>query len=409
MTTSRTRFLSLLVTLALVLALVPILSPAVPTDAAMTAPPGKVFLLGGAIKNNNSAIFNAMRTATGKTSPRIAVFCSGTTDLVAAQKEYASAYQNLLTGYGFVPVFIPIAVDNYAAAAFSSANVALVAGCDAVFFNGGWQERHTRVLYNDDGTATPLMTAVQGVFARGGLIAGTSAGCNVQGTTTYGDGTSYGYLKANHLIPKLISDVNTADPNNSANGGTVKGLGFLSAYGALADSHFMARGRFARPLVAMRDTGLSFAIGVDEDTGFLLSGTTGTVYGAGGVTVFDATTAQYGTGTWFSATGVLVSYLTTGDRFDFSTRIMLPAAGKTLLTGTGKVYASTNIFGAGEAAQVMTTLAQAKVLTTTGVSTETAPRFTVTFTKTAGITKTYYDAKTRKVAVDRMVVGVTGQ
>ena len=57
----------------------------------------------------------------------------------------------------------------------------------------------------------------------------------------------------------------------------------------------------------------------------------------------------------------------------------------------------------------MTTLAQAKVPTTTGVSTETAPRFTVTFTKTAGITKTYYDAKTRKVAVDRMTVNVSGQ
>ncbi len=427
MTPRTLRVLPVLLALALILALFPATlasaaakpkptpTPGPTSTPAPTATPGpadsgKIMLLGGAIRNNDAEIFNAMRAASP--GPKLAVFCSGTTDLVAAQKEYASAYENLFTGYGFTPVFIPVAIDNYLDANADESLVRTVAGCDAVFFNGGWQERHTRVMFDDDGNPLPLMVAVQAVFDRGGLVSGTSAGDNVMGEYTYGDGTSYGYLKHNALAVKLISDVNTADPTDPDNGGYVKGLGFLARYDALADSHFSQRGRFARPLVAMRDTGTTRAFGVDEDTAFLLSGTIGTVYGTGGVTVYDATSANFGPsadaapGTSFTVSNVRVSWLTTGDRYDFTANAVIPGAGKTTAPTTGKVYASSNVFGAGEAAKVMTLLGLCTATSATGLSAETAPQFTVTFAKGTG-TKAYYNAKTRRTAIDGQIVSVT--
>jgi cyanophycinase len=420
------RFLPALLALALILALFPATlasaaakpkptpTPAptsMPSATPTTAPAGsgKIMLLGGAIRNNDAEIFNAMRAASP--GPKLAVFCSGTTDIVSAQKEYASAYENLFTSYGFTPVFIPVAIDNWQDASYAAANIALVDGCDAAFFNGGWQERHTRVMFEDGGTPTPLMLAVQRLFDRGGLVSGTSAGDNVMGEYTYGDGTSYGYLKHNALAVKSIADVNTADPTDPDNGGYVKGLGFLARYDALADSHFSQRGRFARPLVAMRDTGTTRAFGVDEDTAFLLAGTTGTVYGTGGVTVYDATAADFGKsadeapGTSFTVSNVRVSWLTSGDRYDFTANAVVPGAGKTTAPTTGKVYASTNVFGAGEATKVMTLLGLCAATSATGLSAETAPQFTVTFAKGTG-TKAYYNAKTRRTAIDGQVVGI---
>lgn len=376
--------------------------------AAASKPPpasgGKVLLLGGAIKNGNSAIFNAMRDATGKAKPSIAVFCSAASSLSAAAQEYESAYRKLLAGYGFDPVFIPIAVDNYLTAAVSDANVALVNGCDAAFFNGGWQERHVRCLYLDDaGTPSPLLLAVKALFDRGGVVAGTSAGCAAMGEWTYGDGTSYGYLRANGLAAKQISDINTADPDDPDNGGFVKGLGFLGRYGALADSHFMALGRFARPLVAMRDLGLTTAIGVDENTGFLLAGDEGTVIGANGVTVFDASQAVYGSGPWFSASGIQVSCLTAGDRFRFTDRTVLTS--KPAAAATGRPYSTDSIFKAYEAASVMTALVRSSAASATGITPETDPRFTVTFGKTA-VSMGYYDPASKKTTVARLSVSI---
>lgn len=408
-------FLVLILVLSVAM-LIPTVSYAAPNAAPISQTirtPGKVMLLGGAMQDDNAVVYEALRAATGKANPRIAVLCSASPGYSDAYHEWyiddpgSVSYQHLFQRYGFDPVFIPIALDTYPAESFNQANVDLINSSDAVFFNGGWQERHTRCMYLDDGSDTPVMAAVRKLYERGGVITGTSAGCAVQGSMTYGDGTSYGYLKANHLYKSEIWIVNTADPGNPDNGGFVKGLGFTSLYNALCDSHFEAQGRFARPLVAMRDLGATRAFGVDENTGFLLDGDVGTVYGAKGVTIFETSGASLASKSdpYFTASNVTVSYLTNGDRYTFSTKAV-----KSTITNqaapTGKVYNSSKIFSPYEASKVMTALIRTNNTSATGSSAEKSPRFIVTFSKDSG-TKGYYDSATAKVTVDKMKVKIT--
>ncbi len=374
------------------------------------ATPGKVMLLGGAMEDGNADVYLALKAATGKTDPKIAVICSASPSYTDAVHEWSIddpgsiSYQHLFELYGFQPIFIPVALDNYTVESYNPLNVIAINSCDAVFFNGGWQERHTRCMYEDDGTETPVMVAVRALYQRGGVIAGTSAGCAVQGAMTYGDGNSYGYLKANHLIPKLISDVNTADPKNKNNGGFVKGLGFTAPYNALCDSHFEAQGRFARPLVAMRDIGAKMAFGVDENTGLLLDDDTGKVYGVGGVTIFDASTAAYGTAQYFTVSGVMVSYLTAGDSYTFSARTV-QSAKPVVVNPTGTALSSASIFGSYEASRVMASLVRSASASVKGTSAEKNPRFTVTFAKDSQ-TRGYFEAATGKVTIEKVKISI---
>jgi len=373
---------------------------------------GKVMLLGGAMQDDNAEVYNALRAATsnGTTIPRIAVICSASPDYDAAEHEWSVddpgsiSYQHLFEYYGFEPVFIPVALDNYGVESYNPKNIELIKTCAAVFFNGGWQERHTRCMYKDDGSETPVMTAVRELYERGGVISGTSAGCAVQGATTYGDGNSYGYLVANHMIEKQITDVNTADPKNKNNGGYVQGLGFTAPYDALCDSHFEAQGRFARPIVAMREIGTTMAFGVDENTGFLLNGDTGTVFGAHGVTIFNSASATYGTKPYFIVSGVIVSYLTTGDTYTFSTKTVRSTKPSTI--SLVSAYASKAIFSPYETSKVMTTLVRSTSTTVRCTSAEKNPRFILTFTKISNQTKGYYDPATGQATVANLKVDI---
>lgn len=328
---------------------------------------GTVFLMGGAISDNSEELYNSLKSCSNSANPKIAVFCSGAKNFASASDAYYNdytdnngvlhlSYCHVFEKYGFSPVFIPIALDNYTVEAYKQENVILVNSCEIAFFNGGDQSRHARVLLNNDGSDTPLMAAVRNLYNRGGTVAGTSAGNAVQAKVTYGEGNSIGYLYHNRMAVKKISDISLVDPNDphGHNGGFSQGFGFLTD--TLCDTHFDARGRLGRMIVALRETKYSTAVGVDENTAFLVKNGIGKAVGQRGVFIADASSTRFGSGSYFSAVYVLVHYLTSQDTYNFTTKTVVSS--KPLITTSSITpQNSSHIFGAYETTRVITELA----------------------------------------------------
>ncbi len=131
---------------------------------------------------------------------------------------------------------------------------ALVLACDSVWFGGGNQSRSTFSLLNQDGSDTVVAAAIREVIARGGAFGGSSAGAAMQSDPIIVNGTSMESLSL---------------PPGERRVGTNVGMGFMPA-GTLVDSHFLARGRLGRLLVAMADHGISRGLGVDEKTAVIV-------------------------------------------------------------------------------------------------------------------------------------------
>ncbi|MDU0204859.1 cyanophycinase [Paenibacillus sp. MAH-36] len=247
--------------------------------------------------------------------PRIAVLCSAAPSLQAAKLAYHvddcgfSGYGKLFQKYGFEPLFIPIAIDNYQRAAYDDVYIELIANVQAVWLNGGDQAKHARCLLTDEGEDTPLLRAVREVYHRGGVVAGSSAGASVQGTWTYGEGTLSGYRAGLGLVHKSIASATLVVEGQPDVGGCMKGFGFASELNACVDTHFRERSREVRLPLAVRSLNSRFGIGVDENTAILIRAGLGSVVGENQVRILVNEQA--------SRLGLGYS-LRAGDTFDFN-------------------------------------------------------------------------------------------
>jgi cyanophycinase len=305
----------------------------------LDGPGGTIFVAGGAVSDADADLWGAYagyaRSARGEARPKVVVFCTARGSLKAARDAFYTdgkatwSYRRVFAHYGLAPVFVPIAIDNFRQAAKDPRNVALLEGAAAVWFGGGAQNLHARCLLNDDGTDSPLLSAVRRVAARGGVVGGTSAGAAIMDRFTYGDRDSYDYLAANTLTFRPLAGVTAADsPFGTARaGGYTHGFNFLSDIDAAVDTHTDARGRYGRVLVAMRALKNPFGLAVAEDTALAVRGRRGVAYGAGTVFIADARQASFREAGPFGATGVSVSLLRAHDGFDFATGAMTASAG----------------------------------------------------------------------------------
>ena len=318
----------------------------------------ELFLMGGAISESNSNIYNALASATGKvatpnkcsddwavtTCPKIAVITSAAATEADGDDAYKNdagtslSYEHLFGKYGFSVKHISAHIDNYQQATNPNtpegkANEAILEQADVVFFNGGDQARHARTWLNNDGSYNALMQIVSNRFAQNKLIvAGTSAGTAIQSNPTYGEGSSFGqlyYAASKGLYTKSVSDggvngTGLKDTRASStsiqyldNGGKMPGFGFTPS-NVLVDTHFDARGRLARLIPALQSTSKQIGVGVDEDTALFIKDGSGTVYGSHGVFIVDNRNATYSSGSYFAGKNFRVSYLTVGDKYSFT-------------------------------------------------------------------------------------------
>ena len=346
---------------------------------------GKVWLNGGGVVQDNTTVFvDGLRQATGKntnvpninsltncstdwnttTCPRVAVVTAAAINQLDGVDKFTNdtaigqwSYGNLFQRHGFSPKHILSHHDTYAnnsgnSSATAQANIAIINQADLVYVTGGDQSRLSRTFLNDDGSDRPLMAAIRARYAAGNFIyAGDSAGTAIAPATSYGEGISIGYLNQNTLraitpadCPYVApaSDGTAATsclrhPVNADFGTRIKGFGFVP--NANVDTHFDNRngrtGRLGRLLAALKNVGPTVGYGVDQNTALYLNGDIGTVYGAGGVYVGEATSSNFGTATKFSASSVRMSYLTAGDTFRFSDRTITTSKTRLIGSSTG--------------------------------------------------------------------------
>jgi cyanophycinase len=171
---------------------------------------------------------------------------------------------------------------------------------EAVFFSGGDQLRITSQI-----GGTPIFDRVVDIFRSGGVIAGTSAGASMMSDTMLVKGTSAASFR--------VGDVRMAP-----------GLGLLS--NVIIDQHFAERGRIGRLIGAVSQNPRELGIGIDEDTAIVVQGEEFQVIGSGAVYLVDATGATHSdvaeadSRTTLSIHDLRLHVLSSGDRFDLTTR-----------------------------------------------------------------------------------------
>jgi cyanophycinase len=175
--------------------------------------------------------------------------------------------------------------------------VAAVKGAGGVFFSGGDQNRISQRLVD-----TPVLNALRELMARGGVVAGTSAGAACQSEVMFvGEGDET-VLRASNIV-------------------TTRGIGLLP--GTIVDSHFMARKRQGRLVNLVAEHPELLGVGIDEATaawvkpdGML------EVVGQGWVVLYDATNARVKrtADNRMSVSGLVQHVLVDGQRFDLSQR-----------------------------------------------------------------------------------------
>lgn len=169
-----------------------------------------------------------------------------------------------------------------------------------IFFTGGDQLRISSQI-----AGTPVEDFVRDLHARGGLIAGTSAGASAMSETML--------VKAPSGASYRIGDLHMAP-----------GLGLLS--GMIIDQHFAERGRIGRLLGAVAHNPRELGVGIDEDTAILVTGKMFRVLGTGAVTVVDglqvthSNIAEARPERTLSMHDVTLHVLATGDAFDLDKR-----------------------------------------------------------------------------------------
>jgi cyanophycinase len=169
-----------------------------------------------------------------------------------------------------------------------------------IFFSGGDQLRITSQIGD-----TGIEAKVRGIYERGGVVAGTSAGASVMSETMLVKGAS----KETHRI----GDLHMAP-----------GMGLIR--NVIIDQHFAERGRMGRLLGAVAHNPRVLGLGIDENTAVVVEDDTFTVIGSGGVYVVDGTDVTYcnvaeaRADCALSMHDVRVHVLSSGDGFDLKTR-----------------------------------------------------------------------------------------
>ena len=379
-----------------------------------SALPGPLFLIGGALDEDPvllerfAALARTARDAGGSHSTgaptagaqhevRIGIFTTASEPAMApfdgdpeTESDEADGlyYQQVFARHGMTGIPIPVGRApeapftgaTYTRASAEDEQVAeLIADLDGLFFGGGDQTNYLFALFRDavgvaatPGEAetppgenrvdTPVMRAIRELHARGGVIAGTSAGLAIQqghgmvtgGTSVRGwyDGVTVGY-EDDERVRYLPAG----------------GFGFFAE--GLLDSHFNEWDRVVRAVCLGRATGNRFVFGVDEHTALLYfpGQRSGAVVGTGGVSIIDLEETEWSADTSASTViGVRWHQLTAGDTYRFDTELIARSGTEHSAPGTDPLPDPEHSAGGEDVGPVLLRLAQRLMRSTGTVS-----------------------------------------
>jgi len=347
------------------------------SDRTVPGAAGTLVLIGGALDEDPAildrivALARDARTGEGGGAPRIAIFTTASqpapsaAEAAAADPEHADVENDEADGRYYVDLFarhgaigVPIPVGSAAEPPFPGAAyhrgtaesdelAELVRSCSGVFFGGGDQTHYVLALFRAadptqphldavtglgtgiaTGTGrrdTAVMRAVREVLARGGVVAGTSAGLAIQqGAHMVSGGTSRA---------AWLGDVEPGYADDDALRHLPEGgFGFFTE--GMLDSHFNEWGRVPRAVRLATSLVRPLVFGVDEHTALVYrpAERSGEVIGAGGVSILDLGAVELGAverggsqasgaagdGGRPAVLGVRWSHLTAGDGYDFA-------------------------------------------------------------------------------------------
>lgn len=276
-------------------------APAAPVPFQPVA--GTVVALGGAVRSDNDAVRQRIVELAGGPGARFVVIPTSSsypesTGADAAQElRRRGAQVELLK---IAPRWAGETLESARRAAADPANVAKIKAANGVYFTGGAQERYADVL-NPDGVASPVLQAVRALQARGGVVAGTSAGAAIMSSVMFRDA-----LNSVLVLKGVMREGKEIE----------RGLGFVGEQ-LLIDQHFLKRGRVGRMLGLMLAKGYKLGLGVDENTAAIIHGSEIEIVGASGALLLDLRGATQEPGP-VNVRNVRVSYLDNGDRYDLA-------------------------------------------------------------------------------------------
>jgi cyanophycinase len=359
---------------------------------------GTMIMIGGALSGDNTEIYSEIVARAGGPRARIGVITAASlppsqdplagTPGAADSRTNARYYRDLLKRHGAGTVeWIPVDLDHPGAADDPKV-AAQAASMTGFVFGGGDQYRLvTTLLHGAAHTDSRVLAAIRARFAAGAVVAGTSAGAQIQsGPNMVTGGASYQALRDGTHTGYYDDDTILADL-------PAGGFGFFRD--GLIDTHFSANGRLGRAVRLAADTGHDRVFGLDPDTALEVTGTTLRVLGRHGVSVLDLRQAVTGVrGGHWSISGVRWSYLTDGAVYDPGTwTARMPPAARPL-TPADRAAASpvTDIFDSSAAAHhgfrlthaAFDLAAAARSTTLLGTTYETGPVYTVALAKDAG-------------------------
>lgn len=205
---------------------------------------GCLLLVGGGLDNDQVEVYGRLLELAGRASdgpaPRLAIVTAAT----GPQHEEATDKAQALHAF-CSRAEVTVAPRE----ASTAATIAAIERAGALFFTGGDQERIT-ARYRPDGADSSELQAMRRLLARGGTIAGASAGDAMMGHSMFAGGSSARAL-----------GVPGSEPPHGPQ--LVPGMGFLPW--ALTDSHFFERDRIGRLGAALVASGTRLGIGVGED------------------------------------------------------------------------------------------------------------------------------------------------
>lgn len=267
------------------------------TDAARPPRAGTVVIVGGREdKDDERVILREIARAVGAAPLVIVTAASAFPEEV--WQDYRLAFEAL--GVGEVVHLPLLSRADALGGPHLEEHLAALARAGGVFFTGGDQLNLTTKL-----GGTPVWAGIKDVFARGGTIAGTSAGASAMSRTMIvhgGDTRSHRLSEAIHMAP---------------------GLGFVD--GLIIDQHFAQRGRVARLLAAVAQNPSVLGVGIDEDTAIVFETPERfRVLGSGAVYVIDGQGISWSNvvereDRTLSVFDVRLHVLNAGDAFDMTT------------------------------------------------------------------------------------------
>jgi len=268
---------------------------------------GSLLFAGGELRFDNGAVWQRFMQLAGGKDAFVVIVPTASSE----PEKVACATAENFRKYGAKVDIVPIAPwwqgINPQAAAADPANVATLRRANGIWFTGGRQDRILKALIDKGGGQTAALKAIWEAYRGGAVVGGTSAGTAIMSQTMFFD-------------PRGPLD---SLKYGLGEKGVARGLGFVGNEW-FVDQHFLARGRFARAALAMRDNHYKYGIGVDEDTAVVLKEGKFDVIGYKGALILDISEATTDPNLReFNMKGVRLTYLDSGDRMDCRTREIL--------------------------------------------------------------------------------------